>query len=93
LPGDANIHEFLGTRPRWTSVSVDVGLSPKFEVPEIENKGGSHIFRDENGVICQAWKNQSNIPHYVIGVCDVFTVAIAEVKTWRSPSDRRERRA
>lgn len=65
LPKDKDIHAFLGTKPHWTGVGGDVGLFPRFEEKLIEDKGDSKIFRDGNGVICQAWKNQSNIPHYM----------------------------
>ena len=63
LPRGGDIHAFLGTRPNWASVGVDVGLSPFFDEEEIEDCGDSRIFRDHNGVVCQAWKNQSSIPH------------------------------
>ena len=65
LPRDADVHEFFGAKPHWGSVGVEVGLFPKFEIKEIEDKGDSRIYRDENGVVCQAWKSQSNIPHYI----------------------------
>lgn len=65
LPREGNVHDFLGTKPHWGSVGVEVGLFPKFEIQQIEDKGDSRIYRDENGVVCQAWKNQSNIPHYI----------------------------
>ena len=65
LPRDRNIHEVLGTQPHWTGVGTDVGLFPRFEEQALEDRGDSRIFRDANGVVCQAWKNQSNIPHYL----------------------------
>jgi uroporphyrinogen decarboxylase len=65
LPRDRNIHDVLGTQPRCTDVSADVGLFPKFEEQLLEDRGESRIFRDAEGVVCQAWKNQSNIPHYI----------------------------
>jgi uroporphyrinogen decarboxylase len=65
LPRDQNIHEFLNTTPHWTGVGADVGLSPKFEEQEIEDRGDSRIYRDAGGVVCQAWKARSNIPHYI----------------------------
>jgi len=65
LPRDADIHDFLGTTPHWTGVSANVGLFPAFEEQTIEDCGDSRIYRDASGVICQAWKHQSNIPHYI----------------------------
>lgn len=65
LPRDQNIHDVLGTQPHWTGVGTNVGLFPQFEEQEIEDLGDSRIFRDVSGVICQAWKGRSNIPHYI----------------------------
>ena len=65
LPRDKNIHEILGTQPHWTGVGGNVGLFPAFEEKTIEETADSRIFRDGNGVVCQAWKHQSNIPHYI----------------------------
>ncbi len=65
LPRDKNIHDVLGTKPHWAGTGVDVGLFPKFEEETLEDLGDSRIYRDTSGVVCQAWKNQSNIPHYL----------------------------
>jgi uroporphyrinogen-III decarboxylase len=65
LPRDKNIHEVLDTKPHWATVAADVGLFPKFEEQTIEDRGDSRIYRDASGVVCQAWKQQSNIPHYI----------------------------
>ena len=65
LPRDQDIHAFLGTQPHWTGVDANVGLFPAFEEQTIQDLGDSRIFRDTNGVVCQAWKNRSNIPHYI----------------------------
>ncbi len=65
LPRDQDIHQFLGTKPHWTGAAADVGLFPRFEEHTIEETTDSRIFRDASGVVCQAWKHQSNIPHYI----------------------------
>jgi hypothetical protein len=65
LPRDGDLHAFLGTRPHWTSVGADVGLFPKFEEETYEETAVYRVFRDQNGVVCKAWKHQSNIPHYM----------------------------
>jgi uroporphyrinogen decarboxylase len=65
LPRDRNIHEFLGTQPHWTGVGAHVGLFPAFEERTIEEDADSRVYRDGNGVVCRAWKRQSNIPHYI----------------------------
>lgn len=65
LPRDVDIHEVLGTKPHWAGVAGNVGLYPVFGEQEIEDRGDSRIYRDSSGVICQAWKHASNIPHYI----------------------------
>ena len=65
LPRDADIHKFLGTTPHWTGVGVNVGLLPVFEEQTIEETPDARVFRDASGVTCRAWKNRSNIPHYI----------------------------
>jgi uroporphyrinogen decarboxylase len=65
LPRNANIHEFLGTKPHWTFVWTNVGLYPRFAEETIREDADTRVYRDSEGVICQAWKKQSNIPHYI----------------------------
>ena len=65
LPRDKDIHEVLGTKPHWTGIGANVGLFPCFEEQTISETEDSRTFRDGNGVVCQAWKRQSNIPHYI----------------------------
>ena len=65
LPRDANIHEFLDTKPHWTFVWMNLGLFPRFEEETREETADYRIYRDAEGVVCQAWKHQSNIPHYL----------------------------
>ena len=65
LPADMSIHKYLGVPHHWVGVGANVELFPKFEEQLIEDLGDSRIYRDTNGVVCQAWKNRSNIPHYI----------------------------
>ena len=65
LPRDKDIHEILGTKPHWAGIGANVGLFPAFEEELREETAEWRIFRDGNGVVCQAWKNQSHIPHYI----------------------------
>ncbi len=65
LPRDTDIHEFLGTQPQWRGVGAHVGLFPPFEKETISETEDSVVFRDADGVVCQAWKHQSNIPRYI----------------------------
>ena len=63
LPRDKNIHEFFGTQPHWTGIGANVHLFPLFDEETIEETEEWRNFRDSQGVVCQAWKKQSNIPH------------------------------
>ena len=65
VPADTSIHEYLGVPQHWTGIGANVELFPKFEERHIEDRGDSRVYRDANGVVCQAWKNRSNIPHYI----------------------------
>jgi hypothetical protein len=65
LPRDVSIHDFLGTTPHWAGVGANVGLFPAFDEHTLEETEAWRIFRDASGVVCQAWKHQSNIPHYL----------------------------
>ena len=65
LPRDAKIHEFLGTSPHWTGVGADLGLLPEFEEEVFQETAEYRILRQKDGVICQAWKNKSCIPHFM----------------------------
>lgn len=75
LPKDVNIHEYLGTTPHWGGIGVNVGLYPAFEEEVIEDTDEYRVFRDGEGVVCQDWKHQSCIPHYID-----FT--LKEAKNW-----------
>jgi len=65
LPRDADVHAFLDTRPLWFWSGANVGLYPAFEEETREETAEYRIYRDRNGVLCKAWKNQSSIPHYI----------------------------
>jgi len=65
MPKDISPNQFFGVPSHFTGIGANVGLYPAFEEQQIEDRGDSRIYRDGNGVICQAWKHQSNIPHYI----------------------------
>jgi len=65
LPRDQDIHAFLGTQPHWVGVAANVGLLPLFEEKTLSETADSRTYRDGSGVVCQAWKHKSNIPHYI----------------------------
>jgi uroporphyrinogen decarboxylase len=65
LPREANIHKFLGTKPHWLGVGANVGLFPQFEEIAIRETAETRTYRDASGVVCEAWKSRSNIPHYI----------------------------
>lgn len=65
LPPNMGVREFLGVPPHWTFIGVNVGLFPLFEEQTISETADSRIYRDHEGVVCQAWKGRSNIPHYL----------------------------
>jgi hypothetical protein len=65
LPRDQDIHKFLGTTPIWTFLWLNLGLFPEFEEETREETEEYRIFRDKEGVVCQAWKKKSCIPHYI----------------------------
>jgi len=65
LPRDRDIHTVLGTTPHWRGIGANVGLYPPFDEMTFEENEESRVYRDANGVTCQAWKKKSNIPHYI----------------------------
>jgi len=64
LPPDADVHQYFGSVPHWTSIGVNLGLHPAFEEEVIEETDEYRIFRDSSGVVQQDWKHRSCIPHY-----------------------------
>lgn len=65
LPRDVNVHQFFNTTPHWTGVGVDLNMRPQFPEETIEETAEYRVYRAGDGVIQQAWKKQSCIPHYV----------------------------
>ena len=65
LPRDRDIHDVLGTRLHWAGIGANVGLFPLFAEETLFETAEIRTYRDSSGVVCQAWTNQSNIPHYI----------------------------
>ncbi len=65
LQKDANENDFFNTTPMHAWVSLDIDLYPAFEEEVIEETDEYRIYRQKDGVICQAWKEKSSIPHYI----------------------------
>lgn len=65
LPKDTNEHDFFDTRPMHAWVSLDIDLYPSFEEEVLEETADYRIYRQKDGVVCKAWKEQSSIPQYI----------------------------
>jgi uroporphyrinogen decarboxylase len=65
LPEDAAEHEFLGVSRLSSGVGVNVSLLPGFGWEELEDRGASHVVRQDDGVIAEHWKDKSCIPHFI----------------------------
>ena len=65
LPEKVDIHKFFGTTPHWTGVGVNLGLWPAFPERLVEENADWRIYWASDGVLTQAWKSQSCIPHYL----------------------------
>lgn len=65
MPRDASEHEYLNASPLSAWVGFDIHLFPLFEEETIEETDEYRIFRQNDGVIAQHWKNQSCIPRYI----------------------------
>ena len=65
LPPDVNEHEYFNAVPHFVFVGEVGELYPPFEEKKIEETEEYRIFRDSAGVIQQAWKHKSCIPHYI----------------------------
>lgn len=65
LPKEADEHEFFNTTPLHAWVSLNIDLYPAFEEEVIEETDEYRIYRQNDGVICKAWKEKSSIPHYI----------------------------
>ncbi|OGV86812.1 MAG: hypothetical protein A3K19_00725 [Lentisphaerae bacterium RIFOXYB12_FULL_65_16] len=65
LPEGANIHQFFGAVPMWTGIGINLGLLPEFTEETLRETAEYRVFRAKDGVIQQAWKQRSCIPHYM----------------------------
>ena len=65
LPEDAPIHDYLNAVPLYDRVPIAIGLQPGFGEETIEETDRYRIFRQDDGVIAQHWKDRSCIPHFM----------------------------
>src|ERR1043165_308299 len=65
MPADADERKFFNATAHWGWVGINVDLYPRFPEETIEETNEYRVFRASDGVIQQAWKNQSCIPHYL----------------------------
>ncbi|MGD0089585.1 MAG: hypothetical protein ABSE73_06655 [Planctomycetota bacterium] len=65
LPRGVDANSFFGTRPMWCGFGVHLGLLPAFTEETIEETPEYRIFRASDGVVQQAWRGKSSIPHYI----------------------------
>jgi uroporphyrinogen decarboxylase len=65
MPRDVNQHEYFNAIPWVRGVGVNLGLLPEFEEKTLEENSEWRIFRAKDGVIQQAWKSKSCIPHFI----------------------------
>lgn len=65
LPEDVSEHEYFNAVPWVHGVGVNIGLYPAFEREIIEDTPEYVIVRQDDGVVCQDWKDKSCIPHFI----------------------------
>ena len=65
LPRDVDPHEFFDAPHFWSGIWSNLELYPAFEEEVLEDTAEYRIFRGRDGVVCQDWKHQSCIPHYI----------------------------
>jgi uroporphyrinogen decarboxylase len=65
LPRNVDHCAYFQAVPQWTWVGVNLGLFPEFTEETLEENDEWRIFRSREGVIQQAWKKKSCIPHYI----------------------------
>lgn len=65
MPGDCDIYAFLKAAPYRVTIRINVGLYPPFAEETLEETAEWRIYRAADGVVQQAWKNKSGIPHYI----------------------------
>jgi len=65
LPADASPHEYLDATPLNAAIPINLDLYPLFEEETLEETDQYRIFRQQDGVVAQHWKDRSCIPHYI----------------------------
>ncbi|MFH1707923.1 MAG: uroporphyrinogen decarboxylase family protein [Planctomycetota bacterium] len=65
LPKDQSEHAFFNAAPMGSGLGINVGLFPEFKEETIEETAAYRIFRQNDGVIAQHWKEKSCIPHFI----------------------------
>jgi len=65
LPRDVGEHQFFNASPLWHGVGVDLNLRPAFAEETLQETAEYRIFRAADGVVQQAWKGRSSIPHFI----------------------------
>lgn len=65
MPKDVDHRKYFNAVPHFAFVGVNLGLLPEFAEETLEENDAWRIFRATDGVIQQAWKQQSCIPHYI----------------------------
>jgi len=65
MPADVNAHKYFDAVPNWTGIGANLDLLPAFEEEVMEETDEYRIFRGGDGVVCQDWKHQSCIPHFI----------------------------
>ena len=65
LPREVGEHRFFNAAPLWCAVGVDLNLRPAFTEETVEETAEYRVFRAADGVVQQAWKGRSSIPHFI----------------------------
>ena len=65
MPKGVDQREYFGAVAHWTFLWPNLNLFPAFQEETMEETADYRIFRDTDGVIQQAWKTKSCIPHYI----------------------------
>lgn len=76
FPTDVDHHQYFNAVPQWSIIwGANTSIFPAFEEETLEETDAYRVYRDGEGVVQQAWKHQSSIPHYID-----FT--LKEAKDW-----------
>ncbi len=65
LPMGTNECQFFNAEPTNDGIPMHMGLFPVFEEEVIEETDAYRIYRQNDGVVCQDWKDRSCIPHFI----------------------------